>query len=357
MWRGESRSVRRVAVAGYSAVALLVMLISLAARVAAADAPLRVVATTPELGSLVRTVGGDQVAVVVLAKATQDPHFVEAKPSYIKELNRAALYVANGMELEIGYAPVLLNGARNPGILPGSSGYLDASVVVTPLEVPVVPIDRSMGDVHPFGNPHYLLDPLMGRRVAGLIRDALSSIRPAEAQSFAGRYDDFTRRLDSALVGPTLAQKYDAEKLATLFEYGKLVPFLEKHGEAAALGGWLGELAPYYATKVVGDHPMWPYLARRFGLQIVAHLEPKPGVPPTTKHLQEVIETMRGTDVPLILASAYYDPRHADLVAAQTGARVVRMANQAGARPGTEEYLDMVNYNVGQIVAALRTGT
>lgn len=323
--------------------------------VAAAE-PLKVVASVPELGALLRLIGGDQVSVTVLAKPTEDPHFVEARPSYVKALNEADLYVQIGLELETGYAPVLLNNARNEKVLAGRPGYLDASVAIAPLDVPGVPIDRSMGDVHPLGNPHYLLDPLNGLKVAALLRDTLSGLRPDDRAAFARRYDDFKQQLDEDLVGSALAKKYDAVKLATLFEYGKLVPFLEQQGDAALLGGWLGALAPYHGAKAVGDHPMWTYIARRFGLVMAGYLEPKPGVPPTTKHLQELIDLMKAEQVRLILASAYYDPRHAEFVASQTGAAVVRMANQAGARPGTDDYLAMMNYNVEQLAAALRGG-
>jgi ABC-type Zn uptake system ZnuABC Zn-binding protein ZnuA len=321
---------------------------------AAAAEPLRVVATTPELGSLARAIGGDAVGVTVLAKPTEDPHFVEAKPSFVKELSQADLYVSNGLELEMGYAPVLLQGARNPRVRPGAPGYVDASVAITPVDVPVVTVDRSMGDVHPLGNPHYLLDPVLGLKVAALLRDAMTRLRPDQAEQFARHYDALKTRIDDAMVGPALAKRYGAEKLATLFEYGRMMPFLEQQGTAAELDGWLGEMAPYFGTKAVDDHPLWPYFTRRFGLQIVGHMEPKPGVPPTTKHLQELVELMKANQVPLILAAAYYDPRHAEVVSNATGARVARMANQAGARPGTDDYVDMVDYNVQQVVRALR---
>jgi ABC-type Zn uptake system ZnuABC Zn-binding protein ZnuA len=339
------------------AVSLLrVLAVALAAASAAAAEPLKVVASVPELGSLVRAVGGDLVSVTVLAKPTEDPHFVEAKPSYVKALSEADLYAQSGLELEAGYAPVLLTGARNPRILPGQSGFVDASSVVVPLDVPTVPVDRSMGDVHPAGNPHYLLDPLNGLKVAGLLRDRLTALRPGDGAAFDANYQAFRRRLDDALVGAPLAQKYGAEKLARLYEYGKLLPFLEQQGEAAALGGWLGAMAPHRGVRAVDDHPIWTYFARRFGIDIVGHLEPKPGVPPTTRHLQEIVERMKAGDVRLILAAAYYDPRHADFVAAQTGAIVVRMANQVGARPGTDDYLAMIDYDVRQVVGALQRG-
>ena len=325
-----------------------------AATPAAAADPLKVVATTPDLGALVRAVGGELVAVTVLAKPTEDPHFVEAKPSYVKAMSEADLYVQVGLEMEVGYAPVLLTGARNPAILAGQKGYLDASVVITPLDVPTGPIDRSMGDVHPRGNPHYLLDPLMGLKVAALLRDTMTALRPGDGGAFAANYDAFRRRLDDDLVGAALAKKYDAEKLAALYERGTLLSFLEQQGDAGQLGGWLGALAPYRGVKAIDDHPIWSYLARRFGIEIVGHLEPKPGVSPTTRHLQEVVDAVKADKVPLLLAAAYYDPRHADFVAGETGATVVRMANQVGARPGTDDYLAMVNYNVEQVAAAMR---
>jgi ABC-type Zn uptake system ZnuABC Zn-binding protein ZnuA len=348
------RTMQRHRLPAYGAAASAALWVLLAGASPAHADPLRVVATTPELGALVRAVGGEDVVVTVLAKPSEDPHFLEAKPSFVKALSQADLYVANGLDMELGYAPVLLRGARNPRVLPGAPGYLDASTAITPLEVPSVPVDRSMGDVHPFGNPHYLLDPLMGLKVAAALRDALSRLRPEQRALFERNFEGLKQRIDVALVGAPLAARYGAEKMATLYEYGKLMPFLEQQGTAAQLGGWLGQLAPYFGTKAVDDHPIWPYFARRFGLVIVGHLEPKPGIPPTTKHLQEVVELMKADTVPLILAAAYYDPRHAQVVADATGARVARMANQAGARPGTDDYVDMVNYNVAQVVAALQ---
>ena len=332
----------------------LALICSLLAAPAGAADPLKVVATVPELGALVRAVGGDLVSVTVLAKPTEDPHFVEAKPSYVKALSDADLYVQVGLDLEMGYAPVLLTGARNARLLAGQPGFVDASTVIAPLDVPSGRVDRSLGDVHPAGNPHYLLDPLNGLKVAALLRDALTALRPAEGAAFAANYERFRGQLDDALVGPTLARKYGAEKLARLYEYGKLMPFLEQQGDAAALGGWLGALAPYRGVKAVDEHPIWTYFAHRFGIEIVAHLEPKPGVAPTTRHLQEVVELMKADQVPLLLTAAYYDPRHAQFVAGQTGAQVARMANQAGARAGTDDYIGMINYDVEQVVGALR---
>jgi ABC-type Zn uptake system ZnuABC Zn-binding protein ZnuA len=316
--------------------------------------PLRVAVTVPDLGSLVREIGGDQVAVTVFAKGTEDPHFVEAKPSFIKTLSEADLFVEGGMEGEMGWAPVLLQNARNAKVLPGARGFLDASTVISPLEVPSGPVDRSMGDVHPAGNPHYLVDPISGLRVARLIRDKLIELRPERQKVFDERYNNFRQRLGASLVGDALARKYDVEKLALLFEAGKLSDFLKSQGEESLLGGWFALMLPYRGAKVVADHNTWPYFARRFGITVIGFLEPKPGLPPTTKHLNELIESMRAQGVKVILANAYFDPRFAQFVAERTGAQVVSMAHQVGARAGTNDYISMIDYDVRQLAGALR---
>jgi ABC-type Zn uptake system ZnuABC Zn-binding protein ZnuA len=320
------------------------------------SAPLKVAATVPELGSLVREVGGDQVEVTVFAKGTEDPHFVEAKPSFVKVLSRADLFIQVGMENEMGWAPLLVQNAGNPNILTGAKGSLEASTVITPLDVPAGPMDRSRGDVHAAGNPHFLTDPLNGLRVAALIRDKLIELRPARRSSFEQRYQAFRQRLSVAMVGDTLAKKYDFEKLALLYEHGRLADFLKQQGDDGKLGGWLGMMLPYYGTKVVADHNVWPYFARRFGITVVGFMEPKPGIPPTTKHLSALVNTMRAEQVKLVIGVPYYDPRHAQFISQNTGATVVNMAHQVGARPGTDDYISMIDYNVRSLMAALRAG-
>jgi ABC-type Zn uptake system ZnuABC Zn-binding protein ZnuA len=323
----------------------------------AAAAPVRVVATVPDVAALVRAVGGDEVSVTVLAKPTEDPHFVEARPSFVKALSEADLLVLVGMDLEQGYLPLLLRNARNGRILGDAAGYVDCSRAVTILETPSGPVDRSMGDVHPFGNPHYLPDPINGLRVARLLRDRLADARPEARDGFERRTADFTRRLGERLVGAPLAAKHDVEKLAALADRGRLDDFLAGQGDAGALGGWLGRLRPLHGAKVVDDHNVWAYFARRFGLDVVGHMEPKPGIPPTTHQLELLVGLMKGQHVRLVLASVFYDPRHAAFLAENTGARIVPMANQPGARPGTEDYLAWIDYNVRQVGDAFGKGT
>jgi len=317
---------------------------------------LNVVATVPELGSLAREIGGNQVDVTVLAKGTEDAHFVEAKPSFVKAVNQADVFIQMGMEMEVGWAPVLLQQSRNPKVQPGRPGFIDAAKVISPLGVPISPIDRSMGDVHAAGNPHYLLDPMRGLQVAQYIRDRFTTLRPAQQALFAQRYADFRQRLGHALVGGELANQYEFEKLALLFAHGKLVPFLKSQNQDDLLGGWFGAMTPFIGTKAVGDHDMWRYFAERFRFDIVGYMEPKPGVPPTTSHLRALINTMKAEDVKVILTGAYYDPRHARFLAQHSLAKVAAMAHQVGARPGTDDYLSMLDYNVKQFLTTLGSG-
>ncbi len=324
---------------------------------AAEEEPLKVCATIPDLGSLCKEVGGDEVQVTVFAKGPQDPHFLDARPSFIKDLSRADLFIIVGLDLEIGWAPNLWQNARNGAVLPGAQGFLDASSAITPREVPASGfIDRSMGDVHPRGNPHFLLDPVCGLKVAAAIRQKLEALRPGKREYFSSRYEAFAERLDSALVGEKLAAKYDASKLAILAEHGKLEEFLKSQGDAEALGGWLKRMAPFHGAPVVADHNILPYFAARFGLDVVGFLEPKPGIAPTTKHLTEIIEKMKSLKIRGIITVPYFDSRHVRFVEEQTGAAAIELAHECGARAGTDDYLSMVEYNVSQVAKVLGGG-
>jgi ABC-type Zn uptake system ZnuABC Zn-binding protein ZnuA len=315
--------------------------------------PVQVCATIPDLGSLAQEIGGDLAKVTVFAKSQEDPHFIEAKPSLIKALSQADLFLLIGMELEIGYAPVLLQNARNSRVLVGAPGYVDCSKAIRRLEIPTGAIDRSMGDVHPLGNPHYMTDPLNGLLVAGLIRDKLIALRPEKKTFFEERFTDFSRTIGHGLVGEKLASQYGVEKLASLYEEGKMENFLKEQKEEGSLGGWLGMMLPYRSTKVVADHNLWPYFARRFGISLVGFMEPKPGISPTTSHLQSLIEQMKSQGVKVILSSPYFEIRYAQFVSKNTGAKIVPLAHQVGSRPGTENYQKMIDYNVRQLLAAL----
>jgi ABC-type Zn uptake system ZnuABC Zn-binding protein ZnuA len=310
----------------------------------AAAKPLRVVATTPDLADLARSVGGDAVDVTSLTKGPQDVHFVEARPSFVTALHRADALVLMGMELEIGWLPAVLRSARNPEVSSGR-GYIDASVAIEPLEVPTTRVDRSLGDVHVRGNPHYLTDPLNGLAVAGLLRERFTELRPSDAARFEAGYAKLASRIVTALVGAQIAATGSPDEIAAKVRSGELA-------DSPALAGWLGQARAASVRRAVQDHRYWPYFARRFGLEMVETLEPKPGIAPSTAHLQQVIERIRAEKIPVLLATVYFDPRHARFVAEKSGVKVVPMAHQVGSRPGADDYVAMIDYDVKQVFGA-----
>lgn len=287
---------------------------------------LNVCATIPELGSLTSEIGGNKVSIKVFAKGTEDPHYIDAKPSYIRMLRNADLFIQIGMDLEVGWAPFLLKNSRNKNIQPGEKGFLDASQNIAPLDIPIGIIDRSMGDIHPQGNPHYLADPMNGLLVAALIRDRLSVLLPEGKDYFAARYENFRKRLGEAMIGKELAQKYDFEKISLLYKHGRLHDFLRTQGEVDLLGGWIGALESQRGTPIITYHNSWTYLANRFGLIIVAQLEPKPGIPPSPAHLLDVIRTAKSKKVKVILLEPWLSKKTALYVADKTGAEIVEAA-------------------------------
>lgn len=311
--------------------------------------------TTPDLAAVCRAIGGDSVEVRSIVVGPQDPHYLDPRPTFLYAIQRAELVVEIGRQLEIGWWPVLLQNGRNPAVLPGQIGHLDASRAVRALGVPTAAIDRTAGDLHMAGNPHYLLDPLCGLEVGSLLRDRFTSLWPAEKQVFADNWQRFRERMAVSMVGEELAKEYEfeAEKLAAAFGNGTLLDVLKEQGDLQRLGGWFGTMAKLRGSKVVVDHDLWPYFAERFGLQVFGFLEPKPGVTPTTAHLTTLAERMRAGEVRAVLASSYFPPQHAAVLQRAVGAVVVPMAHQVGGRPGTDDYITFVDHNVKVLAAAL----
>lgn len=284
---------------------------------AAALAQLRVVTTTQDLASIAREVGGDRVQVFAIARGYQDPHFVDPKPSFILELNRADLLIAVGRELEIGWLGPLITSSRNARLRPGEPGYLDASLNVRILEIPTGQITRAMGDVHPQGNPHYWLDPANGRLIAQAVRDRLSALAPGDAATFQRNYESFDRRL------------------------------------AAAEARWDAAMAPYKGAKLVTYHRSWPNFMSRFGLDVIGYVEPKPGIPPSPAHTIALIGEMTAQGVKLIVVEPYFDKRTPQAIAAQVGGLVLELAPSVGGQEGVDTYIDLFDRNIAQLTAAL----
>jgi zinc/manganese transport system substrate-binding protein len=312
---------------------------------------LRVVTTTTNLESIARDIGGDHVEVSAISTGREDPHFIAAKPSYMMKAKNADLWIRVGLELEVGYESLILEGSRNARIHVGSAGHLDASEGIAALEVPTGKVSRSMGDVHPLGNPHYWLDPYNGRIIARNICRRLKELDSAHADDYDRNLAAFLLNLDSAMFGGKLVEAGGGEKLWKMQSDGTLDLFLKD--QAIPLEGWLARLKPFEHARIVTYHRSWPYFADRFYLDVVAELEPKPGIPPGPGHVLEVINTMKSEKAGIILMEPYYNRADAEAVADKTGARVVVVAAAVNGQKEANDYIAMLDNVVTRLSDAL----
>jgi zinc/manganese transport system substrate-binding protein len=277
---------------------------------------LNVVTSTTDMAALTQEVGGDKVNVDSIAKGYQDPHFVEAKPSFLLKLRQADLLVVVGLQLEIGWLPPLITQSGNPRIQVGAPGYLDASQFAEILEIPQGTVTRAEGDVHPLGNPHYWLDPDNGRRIARGIANKLADMDTADASYFQERFQDFDKRLTAA------EQKWDAE------------------------------MKPYRGRKVVTYHRSLPNFAKHFGLNVIGYVEPRPGIPPTPSHTIELIQLMKRENCKVIMVEPYFDLKTPQSIASATGAQVVVYLPSVGGEKDVKTYFDLFDYDIALLTKA-----
>jgi zinc/manganese transport system substrate-binding protein len=324
---------------------ILLVLLSLSCALCAAE-PLRVCTSIPDLGNLAQQIGGTEVSVTVFARSGDDPHFVEARPSHTRALSDADVLMVVGLELEIGWIPILQQQARNSRILPGGSGFIDASDAITPIGIPAPDTDRSHGDIHAGGNPHYLSDPVCGLQVAQLITQRFIALAPERRAHFERQWHDFARRMAVALFGEARGQTLASDEVIAQAQ-------AETRQPQTQTGGWFGALHAYRGAAIVTDHDAYPYFAQRFGLRIVGFLEPKPGIAPTTSHLTHLLDLIRVQNVRGIITSPYFDKRSTQLIATQSNKPLIRFAHQVGAQPHTDDYLRFIDHNVKAIAAAL----
>ncbi len=283
----------------------------------AVQAKLNIVVTTPDLASIAKEVGGDKVEITTLARPTEDPHFVDAKPSFIVKLNRADALIEGGADLEIGWLPSLLTGARNDKIQSGQPGRILCNEGVSMLEVPTT-LTRAEGDIHPLGNPHYVVDPVNAKIIATHLADAFAKLDSGSAEMYRANAKKFTDALD-----------------------GKLAE-------------WVAKLAPFKGAKVVSYHKSWPYFAARYGLVMDIFLEPKPGIPPSPAHLASVIARMKEENARVIIVDPYLNRKTAETVARSTDATVVDVAQMPGGVKGADSYIALEDYLVNSLAAALQ---
>lgn len=300
---------------------LFVFLLSLMTFPVYAQGKLNVVATTQDLAAIAAEVGGDHIVVDSIAKGYQDPHFVEAKPSFILKMQKADVLILVGRELEIGWLPPLLTQSRNAKIQPGADGYLDASLQAQILEVPGGGVTRAEGDVHPLGNPHYWMDPENGKIIAKEIFDRLVKLRPNERAFMEPRLNDFVNRVNAA----------------------------EKR--------WASMMAPYKGTKVVTYHRSFPNFSERFGLSIVGYVEPKPGIPPTPQHTLDLINQMKKDNVKIIMVEPYFDVKTPNAIGRETGAEVLIMPPSVGGTKDVPDYIALFDNDINMLVAAIHKVT
>jgi zinc/manganese transport system substrate-binding protein len=291
---------------------------ALAFGAAPAMAQLKVVTSTTDLYDIAKAVGGRNIVATHIGEGYQDPHFIEAKPSFVLQLRNADVWAFVGLDLEIGWMPLLLDGARNSRIKPGGSGHIDVSKAIQVLDVARGNIDRSAGDVHAAGNPHYWLDPENGRRIARLFRDRFTQLDRAHAADYERNTKAFEDRLNAA----------------------------EKE--------WQPLLAQIKGKPVVAYHTSWRYFAAYTGMKIVAFMEPKPGVPPSPSHVFQVIKDAKATGAKVILQEPFYERKMADLVAKQVGGQVLIVPPSVGGIKGVDDYITLMKHNIGALAAALK---
>lgn len=302
---------------GQNLLAVTAAVIFCAAVTLQAKDKLHVVTSLPDLKSIAEVVGGEKVEVFAIATGFQNPHFVDPKPSYILKLAKADLFATIGLDLETGWVPPLLNSARNAKILKGGPGYVDASTNVPLLQVPSS-VNRGEGDIHIYGNPHYWLDPANGKIIAQNIYEALVRLAPEDQAYFEANLKKFNDQIDTKLKD------------------------------------WTMKMQPFKGRKIIAYHNEWPYFEQRFGLQIVDFLEPKPGIPPTPSQLAKVIAEMKRDGMKIIITSPYFTAESAALVARNAGGKVVTLATSVGADPSIKTYFDLFDYNVAQMIEALK---
>lgn len=287
---------------------------------APASAALKVVTSTTDLADIAGSIGGAYVNAESITLGPQDPHYVQAKPSYMVKLSRADLLVSVGLELEVGWLPSLIQGARNPAILPGRPGFLEAASAITPIEVPSGAVDRSQGDIHPLGNPHFWLDPENGKKIAARLAGKLGELDAEHKQVF----NDNLKRFDGRI--------------------------------GAALKRWQAALAPFKGDKVVSYHRTFNYLLKRFGLRSIGYVEERPGIPPGPSHAAELIRLMRAEGVKVLLHEQYFDRKTSDLIASKASAEVVVLPTSVGGVPTAKNYEALIDHIVQSMVKALRKG-
>jgi zinc/manganese transport system substrate-binding protein len=320
-------------------------------------AQVKVVTSLTTYAAIAREIVGDKGTVTAIAQGDEDPHFVQPKPSFVALLRNADLFVTTGMDLEL-WVPALLDRANNRKVSEGGPGYVTAYTGIDLLEVPST-INRSEGDIHVAGNPHIHTDPLNGIIIARNILTGLQRVSPANSAYFAERERGFEQHLLEALIGADVVRILTPATAFNLLKTGRLQEFLGRtqyQGQplATRIGGWMKEAAPLRGKEMACYHKEWSYFTRRFGISCIAYIEAKPGIPPTPRHVQEVIDLMKARRIPALFASNYYSRSQIAQIAERTGAKPVVVPENTDGAPGVTTYFDLVSNWVSSLTAAYR---
>jgi len=316
---------------------------------AAQAAPLKVVTTLSSYAAIARQLGGDRVSVQSIAPPDADPHFIKPKPSYALMLRNADLFVSTGLDLEM-WVPALVEKAGNRRIVEGSPGYVSASTGVRLLQKPAT-VSRLGGDIHVFGNPHIATSPINAKIIARNITTGLCHVDAAGCPTYRSNLESFEGDMDRRLYGQKLVDALGADVLDPLAESGQLIPFLRDHGQLDMLGGWLAEGMAFRDREIICYHEQWVYFTSLFGLKVVDFVEPKPGIPPTARHVAELIDTIHDDHVKVLLTADYHDPNAPRAIADRTGITVVRVPVGTG-EEGLATFADLVDLWVDKLAAA-----
>ncbi len=306
--------------------------------------PIKVVTTLPDYASIVSALGGDKVSAESIATGYQDAHFVAAKPSFARTLSEADLFVSTGLDLEL-WAPTLVDKSRNPRIREGQNGYVSASHGMPLLDIPKNP-NRAGGDIHIYGNPHVHTDPLRGLQIASNILVGLKKVDPANAGFYDKNYDAFKRQIHERLFGAELVKLVGGDQLATLAWNRQLDQFLDSNQFAGkplrdSLGGWFAEAQCLRGKEIVAYHKNWIYFTDRFGLNIIDYVEDKPGIPPSARHVVDLVEEITAKSVKALLTANYYDERAPKSIEEKTGAKAIIVPLSVGGTAEAKTYFDL----------------
>ena len=337
---------------------ILILLVFTTLAFAQGQKKVHVVCTLPTLKALTEEVGGDKVDVISLARGDQDPHFVTPTPVLMKKTREADLFIENGLSLEL-WANEVANGSGNQKIFRGTPGRIIASKGIPALEIPSE-LTREKGDIHPEGNPHVWLNPLLAKMQASNIADALKNADPGNAEYYETRKKDFSNRIDVALFGDELLKLIGIEKLTRLTLKGELQSFLQSNQLGGKplidkAGGWLKAAAPLRGLKAYEFHSVWIYFAKVYGIQLMGTIEERPGIPPGPQHVKQIVSRIKAENISTILVDNFYDPALPNNISRETGAKVVLLPNQVEGEPEIKTYFDLMNYLIAQITGAVKS--